>query len=220
MGAQRSRLARQLLVETMLLAVGGAVARLTLVLWIGPVRLFLAPVSDIPLDVGGGLNLPTLGFTLLVTAAATLLSGTAPALITARSNLNETLKEGGRSGGAGSGSHRLRGLLVVCEMALAMVALIGAGLSYRSFRNASDIQPGFDQTNISVSQFYLSYAGYTAEEQRDFCRTLRQRLESKPGVIGVTYSDVTPMSTASAAWPVAGSQTLCFQPDSNCQNLR
>jgi len=77
------------------------------------------------------------------------------------------------------------------------VALIGAGLFYRSFRNASDIQPGFDQTNISVSQFYLSYAGYTAEEQRDFCRTLRQRLESKPGVIGVTYSDITPMSTAS-----------------------
>jgi predicted permease len=197
LGAQRSRLARQLLVETMLLAAGGAVAGLTLVLWIGPVLLFLAPVSDIPLDVGGGLNLPTLGFTLLVTAAATLLSGTAPALITARSNLNETLKEGGRSGGAGSGSHRLRGLLVVSEMALAMVALIGAGLFYRSFRNASDIQPGFDQTNISVSQFYLSYAGYTAEEQRDFCRTLRQRLESKPGVIGVTYSDVTPMSTAS-----------------------
>jgi hypothetical protein len=82
-------------------------------------------------------------------------------------------------------------------MALAMVALIGAGLFYRSFRNASGIQPGFDRTNISVSQFYLSNAGYSAEEQRDFCRTLRERLESKPGVIGVTYSDVVPMSTAS-----------------------
>ena len=197
MGAQRSRLARQLLIETMLLAAGGAVAGITLALWIGPVLLLMSPASDIPLDVGGGLNLPTLGFTLLITVVATLLSGTAPALITACSNLNETLKESGRSAGAGSGSHRLRGLLVVCEMALAMVALIGAGLFYRSFRNASGIQPGFDQTNISVSQFYLSYAGYTAEEQRDFCRTLRERLESKPGVIGVTYSDVTPMSTAS-----------------------
>ena len=122
-----------------------------------------------------------------------------PALLTARSNLNETLKEGGRSGGAGSGSHRLRGLLVISEMALAMVALIGAGLFYRSFQNASGIQPGFDRTNISVSQFYLSYAGYSAEEQRDFCRILRERLESKPGVVGVTYSDVIPMSTASGA---------------------
>src|SRR5437667_4512340 len=122
-----------------------------------------------------------------------------PALLTARSGLHETLKEGGRSGGAGSNSHRLRGLLVVSEMALAMVALIGAGLFYRSFKNASGIQPGFDRTNISVSQFYLSYAGYTAEQQRDFCRKLRERLESNPGVAGVTYSDVIPMSTASGS---------------------
>ncbi len=80
-----------------------------------------------------------------------------------------------------------------------MVALIGAGLFYRSFNNASGIAPGFDRTNISVSQFYLSYAGYSAEEQRDFCRILRERLESNPGVAGVTYSDVVPMSTASGA---------------------
>ena len=102
----------------------------------------LLPVADIPLDLGGGLNLPTLGFTLLIAVVATLLSGTAPALLTARSSLNEALKEGGRSGGAGSGSHRLRGLLVVCEMALVMVALIGAGLFYRSFQNASGIAAG------------------------------------------------------------------------------
>jgi predicted permease len=197
LGARRSRLVRQLLIETLLLAAGGAVVGVMLVLWMGQSLLFLTPIGDIPLDVGGGLNLPTLGFTLLIAVVATLLSGTAPALLTARSNLNETLKEGGRSGGAGSGSHRLRGLLVVCEMALVMVALTGAGLFYRSFRNASRIAPGFDRTNISVSQFYLSNAGYSAEEQHDFCRKLRERMEQKPGVIGVTYSDVIPMSTGS-----------------------
>jgi predicted permease len=199
LGARRSRLAMQLLVETLLLAAGGAVVGVTLVLWMGQSLLLLVPMIDIPLDVGGGLNLPTLGFTLLIAVVATLLSGTAPALLIARSGLNETLKEGGRSGGASAGSHRLRGLLVIAEMTLAMVALIGAGLFYRSFHNASGIQPGFDRSNISVSQFYLSYAGYTAEEQRDFCRILRERLESKPGVVGVTYSDVVPMSTASGA---------------------
>lgn len=199
LGARRSHLARQLLVETMLLAAGGGVAGVTLVLWIAPALTFLLPVNDIPLDLSSGLSLPTLAFTLLIAVIATLLSGTAPALITARAGLNETLKEGGRSAGAGSGSRRLRGLLAVSEMALAMVALIGAGLFYRSFRNASSIQPGFDRANISVSQFYLSYAGYSAEEQRDFCRVLRQRLESKPGVIGVTYSDAIPMSTAAGA---------------------
>jgi len=199
MGARRSRLAAQLLVETLVLAAGGAVVGVTLVLWMGQSLLFLLPIVDIPLDLGGGLNLPTLGFTLLAAVAATVLSGTAPALLIARSNLNETLKEGGRSGGSCAGSHRLRGLLVVSEMALAMVALVGAALFYRSFQNASGIQPGFDRTNVSVSQFYLSYAGYSAVEQRDFCRNLRERLESKPGVLGVTYSDVVPMSTASGS---------------------
>jgi predicted permease len=202
LGAQRSRLTRQLLIETLLLAAGGVVVGVTLVLWMGQLLRFLLPIIDVPLDFGGGLSLPTLGFTLLIAAAATLLSGTVPALLTARSDLNETLKEGGRSGGAGSGSHRLRGLLVVGEMALVMVALIGAGLFYRSFQNASGIEPGFDRTNISVSQFYLSYAGYSAREQRDFCRNLRERLESTPGVVGVTYSDVIPMSTASGAGSV------------------
>jgi predicted permease len=199
MGAGRSRLATQLLIETLVLAAAGAVVGVMLVFGMGKSLLLLLPIIDIPLDVGGGLSLPTFGFTLLVAVVATLLSGTVPALLTARSSLNEALKEGGRSGGAGSGSHRLCGLLVVSEMSLAMVALIGAVLFYRSFKNASGIQPGFDRANISVSQFYLSYAGYSAEEQRDFCRILRERLESKTGVVGVTYSDVIPMSTASGA---------------------
>ena len=199
LGAGRSRLAMQLLIETLLLAAGGAMAGAVLVSWIGQSLLFLLSAIDIPLDFGGGLSLPTFGFTLLTAAAATLLSGTAPALITVRSSLNETLKEGGRSGGAGSSSHRLRGLLVVTEIALTMMALIGAGLFYRSFQNARVIEPGFDRTDISVSQFYLSYAGYSAEEQRDFCRVLRERLQSKPGVVGVTYSDVVPMSTGSGS---------------------
>jgi predicted permease len=199
LGAGRSRLAMQFLIETLVLAAGGAVVGVTLVLWMGQSLLLLVPIADVPLDVGGGLSLPTLGFTLLIAVAATLLSGTVPALFIARSGLSATLKEGGRSGGSGAGSHRLRGLLVVSEMALAMVALIGAGLFYRSFQNASGIQPGFDRSHISVSQFYLSNAGYSAEEQRDFCRNLLERLESKPGVVGVTYSDVVPMSTASGA---------------------
>jgi predicted permease len=199
LGARRSGLAAQLLIETLLLAAGGAVVGVILVLWMGPALLMLRPVSDIPLSVGGELNLPTLGFTVLITVVTTLLSGTAPALLAAHSSLSETLKESGRSGGAGSGSHRLRGLLVVSEMTLVMVALTGAGLFYRSFRNASAIAPGFDRTNVSVSQFYLSNAGYSAGEQHDFCRKLRERMEEKPGVIGVTYSDVIPMSMASGA---------------------
>jgi predicted permease len=194
LGAGGTQLAAQLLVETLLLAFGGAIMGVILVLWMGPALQLLIPVSEIPLGVGAELNLPTLGFSLLIAVVATVLSGTAPALLVARADLNESLKEGGRSGGAGSGSHRLRGLLVVCEMSLVMVALIGVGLFYRSFRNASAIAPGFDRTNVSVSYFYLSNAGYSADEQRQFCLKLRERMEAQPGVVGMTYSDVVPMS--------------------------
>ena len=200
MGASRSRLAAQLLVETSLLAALGAVVGVALAMWMGQsLLLFLLPVVDVPLQFGAGLNAETLGFVALTAVLVTLLSGTAPALLTARSGPNEALKEGGRSGAAGAGSHRLQGLLVISEVALAMVALVGAGRFARSFRSASSIEPGFDRTNVSVSQFYLSNAGYSAEEQWEFCRVLRERLESKPGVVGVTYSDVVPMATASGA---------------------
>jgi predicted permease len=85
-------------------------------------------------------------------------------------------------------------LLVGMEVALAMIALVSAGLFLRSFHNASRIEPGFQTKNTLVAQFYLSHAGYTAEEQRTFARMLRERMEPMPGVLGVTYSDYVPLS--------------------------
>ncbi|MGA2196178.1 MAG: ABC transporter permease [Bryobacteraceae bacterium] len=200
LGACRSRVARQLFTETLLLAAAGAAGGLILVLWLGDALLALLPRQDVPFDFGGGVSLPTLGFTMAAAVLATLLSGTAPALLLARAQLNETLKEGGRSGGSGTHTYRLRGALVLAEIALATVALVGAGLFYRSFRNASAIPPGFDMSRVSVSQFYLTYAGYSAQEQWQFCRTLRDRLEATTGVVGVTYSDVVPMSIAGSPY--------------------
>ena len=203
MGASRGRLARQLLTETLILAMVGAALGVLLVLWMGDSLLWLLPPNtrELPLHVGGGLNLSTLRFTLLITLAATLVSGTLPAILSARAEVGETLKEGGRGGGSGTHSHRLRNLLVVAEVALAMVALVGAGLFYQSFRNAGSMQPGFDMANVSVSQFYLSSAGYSADEQHRFCRMLRERVEAMPGVVGATYSDVVPLAAASGSTP-------------------
>jgi predicted permease len=202
LGAPRGRLARQLLTETLILAGAGGLAGVILVMWMGPALLFLSPVVDVPIDLGGGVNLATVGFTALIAVLATAISGTAPALFSVRADVNDAIKEGGRSGGSSTGSHRLRGLLVMAQVALAMIALVGAGLFYRSFRNCVAIHPGFDVDNVSVSQFYLSYAGYSAQEQWEFCRKLRERLEAKPGVIGVTYSDVVPLASpvGSAPW--------------------
>jgi predicted permease len=197
LGARPIQVTRQLLIETLLLAAGGAFAGVFLAMGLGRTLPWLMAIQDIPLALGGGINAASLAFTVGLTIATTLISGLAPAVMAARSDLDETLKEAGRGGGSGRKSHRLRRLLVAAEMGMAIVVLIGAGLLWRSFRNASAIQPGFDRTNVSVSQFYLSYAGYTGPEQWQFCRELRSRMEAKPGVVGVTYSDVVPMSLPS-----------------------
>lgn len=203
LGAGRLRLARQLITETLILSAAGAAVAALLVLWMGESLEWLLPpgTRDLPLQLAAGFSLSTLGFTLLVTLLATLGAGMLPALLSARTNLVETLNQGGRAGTSGARSQRLRGLLVVAEVALAMVALVGAGLFSRSFHNAGLSKPGFDTANVSVSQFYLSSAGYSADEQHRFCRTLRERMEAMPGVVGATYSDVVPLAMPGGSTP-------------------
>jgi predicted permease len=198
-GASKGRVVRQLLTETLLLALGGAALGLVMVGWMGQSLNRLMPPVEFPIDLGGDVGGPTVAFTLLVAVLATVASGLAPALFAARGDLNLTLNEGGRGGIGGPRSHRLRRLLVGGEVALALVALVGALLFVRSFRNASRIAPGFDTRNVVLAQFYLSNAGYSAEEQRTFCRTLRQRMEGVAGVVGVTYSDFVPLTSPASS---------------------
>jgi predicted permease len=193
-GASRARLVRQLLTETLSLAAAGGAVGLVMVVWMRQALNRLLPRVDFPFDFGGGLNARTAGFTLCVVAVATAAAGLVPALVSARGDLRSALNEGGRGGLGGPRSQRLRRLLVGVEMTLAMVALVGAGLFLRSSRNASRIAPGFETRNVVVNQFYLSNAGYSAEEQRSFCRVLRERLAAAPGVVGVTYTDFVPLS--------------------------
>jgi predicted permease len=200
-GAGRGRIVRQVLTETLFLALTGGAVGLVMVVFMGQALNRLMPRVDFPIDFGGGASWRTAAFTLLVVAAATAASGLAPALLSVRGDLRGALNDGGRSEAGGKHSHGLRRLLVAVEMALAMVALVGAGLFLRSARNASRIEPGFDATNVVVNQFYLSNAGYRAEEQWRFCRTLRERMEAVPGIVGVTYTDFVPL-TQPASSPV------------------
>jgi len=201
LGAGRLRLARQVLTESLVLAAAGALAGIGLAVWMKGALQYLVPPGQLPLAPGDtGLNTHALVFTLLLCVGTALLSGIAPAVQTARADLNESLKEGGRSGMSGVQSHRLRGLLVVSEVSLALVALIGAGLFVRGFQATRRINPGFDPNQVLLSQFYLSTSGYNLDQRKQFCLRLREKLESAPGVTDVAYSDGVPLGFEPSWW--------------------
>lgn len=200
LGAGRIRLARQVLTESLLLAACGGLGGVGLAAWVSGSLQSLLPPGHFPIALDAHLNGRILAFTVLLCIAAAVLSGLAPAFQSARGGLNEGLKEGGRSGSGGQGSHRLRGILVVSEVALAMVALVCAGLLVRSFEASQRINPGFDPDHVLLSRFYLTTSGYDLEQRKEFCQRLRQRLEAEPGVTDVAYSDVEPLGFLNGWW--------------------
>ena len=117
-----------------------------------------------------------------------------------RSNLNEVLKEGSRSDTAGAASHRTRSLLVIGEVALATVALVGAGLFMRSFRNIRAIHPGFDASNVLFGRFFIETAGYSGDQIEQFALRLKERMLAAPGVETASYTDFVPLSTTAGPW--------------------
>jgi len=162
--------------------------------------VMLRPPTGYPLTALSGLNLESLAFNVLVCLIASILSGIAPALQSAHTDPNRGLKEGGRSGTAGGRLLRLRGILVASEVALALVALVGAGLFAKSFKASVGIDPGFDARNVAVTYIPLASAGYSMPERKLFCRRLRERLEAAPGVQAVAYSDRVPLGFDRGAW--------------------
>jgi predicted permease len=184
-------------------------------MWMAEAISYLAPVSiGIPIRIEAfALNGEVLGFTMLICMVAALAAGISPALHAIRPDLGESLKEEGRSGMSGARSQRMRGLFVVCEVALALMALIGAGLFIKNFQIARTIHPGFDARNVLVSRFYTSMSGYTDEQRKQFCIRLRERLEQAPGVAGVSYADTIPLGFGLGAG--AGLQIEGYVPAQN-----
>jgi putative ABC transport system permease protein len=186
LGASRGRIARQLLIESVLQSLLGAAAGLSFASWDlqrqrGSIPAFI--VQHVPglkhLRVDGYV----LAFTALVAVAAGILAGLAFAWHASRADLNEALKESSRGAGASSSSHRLRGLLVVTEVALALVLLTGAGLMVKGFRNLVNQYPGYDRRNLLTFQVALPESKYREDSQiREFYDRLVERLSALPGV--------------------------------------
>jgi predicted permease len=200
LGAQPWRLTRQILTETLLLAVAGSVCGLMLVSVLGGALGWLLPAVARPALLQPPVDGQVLAFTTVLAFVVAILAGLIPALHATRANINETLKESGRSGTSGGESHRLRGLLVISEVALAVVALVGAGLFLKSFQTARGIDPGFQSEGVALAQFDFSTVGYDAQQTDAFCRRLREQLEHHPGITAVSFDDSVPLGFSSGNW--------------------
>jgi putative ABC transport system permease protein len=181
LGAGRGRLIRQLLTESLVLAIAGGALGLLLAYW-GVKSLIAISPRDIPRLDEIGIDWRVLLFTLGISLATGVLFGLAPAMQTSRTELNEALKEGGRTSTAVRGKW-LRGGLVVAEIALSLVLLIGAGLMIKSFAVMQKVDMGFNPANLMTMNLQLSRARYQGRQGAEFYRKVIERVESLPGVV-------------------------------------
>ncbi|HVF43312.1 MAG TPA: ABC transporter permease, partial [Pyrinomonadaceae bacterium] len=182
LGASRWRVVRQLLIESLMLALAGGAAGLLLALW-GTDVLVAAGPADIPRVSQAGLDARVLSFTLLVSVSTGVLFGLVPALQASRPDLTGALKEGSRGSTEGLRRNRFRSALVVAEVAVSLVLLIGAGLLMRSFVRLMQTDPGFDPARVVALDIPLTRERYdTPEKQEAFFTRLLARVRSAPGV--------------------------------------
>src|SRR5258706_220778 len=181
LGASRMRVIRQLLTESVILSlVGGALGLVLAVLWSD--LLVALGKQNIPRALQVGLDWRFLGFTLRVSVLTGVVFGLVPAIHSSKTELSESLKEGGRTGSEGARRNRIRGVLVVGELAIAVVLLVGAGLLIQSLWRLRNVSPGFDSQNLLTFVVGIPEVKYPTEKQEPFYRELVRRVESLPGV--------------------------------------
>lgn len=194
LGANRSRLVRQLLVESVVLGFLGGAAGCGLAFAVTPAVLQLIGQS-VPRAATAGVNLPVLGFALVVSLAAAVVFGLVPALTSARSDLLSPLREGGR--GHTGGYHRLGSLVIVGQVALGIVLTSGAGLLVTSFAHLMRSGEGFNPDHVLTLLFETPDSRY-ANTRADFYQQYFQRLRALPGVVSAGGSILLPMTENSA----------------------
>jgi predicted permease len=207
LGANRWQVARQLLTENFLLALASGLLGLLLAWW--GLQLLIATSADqVPRLQTVGLDARALGFTLVVSLLTSLLCGLAPALQATRPDLNEALKEGGKSSTDGSPRNRLRGALIVSEVALSLMLLIGAGLMINSFVRLLTINRGFQPDHLLVAKLDFSVSGFTTWIQPTETRPqvtlqeLIERMKGQPGVQAVAAISGLPRGSSAPRQPI------------------
>jgi putative ABC transport system permease protein len=193
LGAGRARVARQLLTESVLLAVIGGALGLFVAGWsLDFLRFFSS--NHLLREPAIHIDVLVLLFTMAISALTGVLFGLAPAFQNSGINLNRSLKEGGRQTGAGEGS-RVRRFLVVAEVALALIVLAGAGLMMQSFRRLTNVDLGFNPNHLLTLQISLPYAKYNAQQTAAFYQELLRSVSALPGVRLAATTDVVPLTS-------------------------
>lgn len=181
LGASRWRIIRQLLTESLLLSsVGGGIG-LLLSLWLTKLLIAVSPPNTPRFDEIKP-DARVFVFTLALAIITGVIFGLTPALQASRVDLNERLKEGGRSGSAGAGHNRLRSLMMVSEIALSFMLLVGAGLLIKSFARLRDVSPGFNVDNVLTMRIAAGGKYAPGEPRIQFFRQAVERLRALPGV--------------------------------------
>jgi putative ABC transport system permease protein len=198
LGAGRARLARQMLTESLLLALVGGGAGLVLGA-VGTNALAAMIPSELRAAVNITLDWRVLLFLLAITVLTGVIFGLAPAVHASRTDVNESLKEGGRSATAGAGRERYRKLLVVSEFALGLVLVVASALMIQSFYHLLDVNPGFRVDNVLTSQVNLPKKKYaTPEQTKGFYRDVLSRIRALPGVEAA--GAITPLPLTNNGW--------------------
>jgi len=194
LGAGRFRLIRQVLTESFLIAIAGGVLGVFIAVWGTRFLISLNP-QGIPLSNEIGLDLRVLGFTVLVSIVSGVVFGIVPALQATKPDLNSTMKESGKSSTNARGG-MIRNMLVVVEIALALVLLIGAGLLIKSFARLQDVDPGFNREKLLTFQISLPAVHYSRPEQvTGFYKDTIQRVSTIPGVNSASAISVAPLAS-------------------------
>lgn len=207
LGASRARLMQQLLFETILLALCGGLAGLLVAKFgIELIVKFLA--EQLPRSAGIGLDAQVLGFTLLISVLTGIAAGLMPAWRLSKADINETLKQGmGRAGD--SGGNRTRAALVVCEVALSLMLLAGAGLMIRSLWNLRNTNPGFDPHYALTASLPIPRNKYaTPAQEISFWNQLLERVRALPGVESAGAIDDLPFNGGSHQPIMIGGQPV------------
>jgi putative ABC transport system permease protein len=202
LGATSARILRQILTETVLLALSGGALGLAFAHF--AVRFIVAFLADkLPQSVEVGLDSKVLIFTAIISVVTGIVAGVLPAWRLTRRDVNEALKQGLGRTDADAGGHRTRSVLVVSEVALSLMLLIGAGLMIRSFQNLRNVNPGFDSRHVLTMSVVISRAKFLSPDQAiSFFDRVLQRVRSLPGVESAAVIDNIPL-TGGSHQPIA-----------------